>query len=220
MFPGDATVNPRGHLRDRHGGLRPRAHGIVEGIHVTGFRLADGRVTGGRTDKGLVDAMVAVTLAGLWSRDVGPHGRTHSRLQAVQHAWVQTTAVAGATRDLPIVRDLDGHFYARTTAAACDRRLCAGRKARRTSYSAPTSPSPSSSPTGSTWTRPLAAARCRIPALRDAGLEHFLNAPESFTPDAVFLMGETAEVRDCGWPPAHAQGIIFGPGVGRSWPHG
>ena len=27
--------------------------------------------------------------------------------------WVQTEPLQGAARDLPIVRDLDGHFYAR-----------------------------------------------------------------------------------------------------------
>ncbi len=51
--------------------------------------------------------------AGLWSRDMGLLAGAHIPLQAVQHVWVQTRQVTGVTRDLPIVRDLDGHFYAR-----------------------------------------------------------------------------------------------------------
>ncbi len=65
--------------------------------------------------------------------------------------------------------------------------------------------------------RPLADARRRIPAARDAAVDHFLNAPESFTPDAVFLMGETAEVANLYVAAGlNSQGIIFGPGVGKA----
>ena len=46
--------------------------------------------------------------------------------------------------------------------------------------------------------------------------ERFLSAPESFTPDQNFLLGETAELGGlftaCGF---NSQGIIFGPGAGR-----
>jgi 4-methylaminobutanoate oxidase (formaldehyde-forming) len=57
----------------------------------------------------------------------------------------------------------------------------------------------------------------RIPALRDVTYERFLNAPESFTPDATFCIGETAEVRNlfvaAGF---NSQGIIYGPGAGKA----
>ena len=47
--------------------------------------------------------------------------------------------------------------------------------------------------------------------------ERFLNAPESFTPDGHFCLGETAEVAGlftaCG---INSQGIIFGAGAGRA----
>ena len=218
LFPGDATVNPGVATYATAMAAFDLGARIVEGVHVTGFRLADGRVTGVQTDKGLVECEVAVIAAGLWSRDVGLMAGTHVPLQAVQHAWVQTTAVAGATRDLPIVRDLDGHFYARHyRGGLVIGSFAPGAKARRTSSIPPDFAFAEFEPDREHMDRPLAAARCRIPALRDAGLEHFLNAPESFTPDAVFLMGETAEVEGL-WVAAglNSQGIIFGPGVGRS----
>ena len=49
--------------------------------------------------------------------------------------WVQTEPVAGATRDLPIVRDLDGRFYVRHYRGGCS--------------SAPSSPTASRAPTAS-----------------------------------------------------------------------
>ena len=64
---------------------------------------------------------------------------------------------------------------------------------------------------------PLAKARERIPALRDAAFAHFLNAPESFTPDANFLLGETAEVAGLFVAAGlNSQGIIFGTGIGMA----
>ena len=56
-----------------------------------------------------------------------------------------------------------------------------------------------------------------MPALRSAEWERFLCAPESFTPDANFCLGETPEVRglyvSAGF---NSQGIIYGPGAGRA----
>jgi 4-methylaminobutanoate oxidase (formaldehyde-forming) len=57
----------------------------------------------------------------------------------------------------------------------------------------------------------------RVTALRTAGYDRFLNAPESFTPDTNFCLGETAEVKNlfvaAGF---NSQGIIYAPGAGRA----
>ncbi len=75
--------------------------------------------------------------------------------------------------------------------------------------------SASSGPTGSTSRRSRANATRRIPALEDAEFTRFLRAPESFTPDVNFCLGETAEVRNlfvaAGF---NSQGIIYSPGRG------
>ena len=118
-------------------------------------------------------------------------------LHAAEHMWLQTGTVAGASRDLPILRDLDGHIYVRhyrggyvvgafepdgepRAAASIPPDFVFGEFAPDQAHFAPS----------------LAKARQRVPALNDAGIAHFLNAPESFTPDGAFLLGETAEVED------------------------
>jgi heterotetrameric sarcosine oxidase gamma subunit len=62
-----------------------------------------------------------------------------------------------------------------------------------------------------------ANAERRIPALKDAEFTRFLRAPESFTPDSNFCLGETAEVRNlyiaAGF---NSQGIIYAPGAGHA----
>ncbi len=63
----------------------------------------------------------------------------------------------------------------------------------------------------------LAAARERLPVLRDIGFKHYLRAPESFTPDANFQLGEFPEVKNLFVAAGlNSQGIIYGPGAGKA----
>jgi 4-methylaminobutanoate oxidase (formaldehyde-forming) len=218
LFEGDATVNPglAGYATAKAAfdiGVR-----IVEGVTVTGFRLSGGRVTGVETDRGLIECEVAVIAAGLWSRDVALLAGANVPVQAVQHVWVQTAEVDGATRDLPIVRDLDGNFYARHyRGGLVIGAFAPGSRSRSTSSIPEEFAFGEFEPDWAHMARPLANARHRIPHARDVQVVHFLNAPESFTPDAVFLMGETAEVEGLFVAAGmNSQGIIFGPGVGRA----
>jgi 4-methylaminobutanoate oxidase (formaldehyde-forming) len=60
------------------------------------------------------------------------------------------------------------------------------------------------------------AAERTVPALGPAGYDRFLTAPESFTPDTSFLLGETAEVEQLFVAAGlNSQGIIYAPGIGR-----
>ena len=56
-----------------------------------------------------------------------------------------------------------------------------------------------------------------FPSWKRSGSRHYLRAPESFTPDAAFQLGEFPEVPGL-WVAAglNSQGIIFGPGVGMA----
>jgi len=218
--PATPPSTRRGHLRDRHGGLRPRrTHRRRHPRH----RLSPGGrpVTGVQTTKaswmrGGSDRRWPVVARR------GPHGR-HTRTAAGGPARLGADdGRRRRTRDLPIVRDLDGHFYARHyRGGLVIGAFAPGAKARRTSSIPPDFAFAEFEPDREHMDRPLAAARCRIPALRDAGLEHFLNAPESFTPDAVFLMGETAEVEGL-WVAAGStrRASSSARASADPWPHG
>jgi hypothetical protein len=57
----------------------------------------------------------------------------------------------------------------------------------------------------------------RVPVLSGVDYDRFLNAPESFTPDGNFCLGETAEISGlfvaAGF---NSQGVIYAPGAGRA----
>jgi 4-methylaminobutanoate oxidase (formaldehyde-forming) len=64
---------------------------------------------------------------------------------------------------------------------------------------------------------PMTRAMELIPMLENAGIRHFMNGPESFTPDNRFIVGEAPELRNffvgAGF---NSQGILSSAGVGRA----
>ena len=217
-FIGDATVNPGIVTYATAKAANDLGVRVVESTRVTGFRSDGGRVTGVETDRGTVECEVAVIAAGLWSRDLAALAGVRLAMHPAEHFWVQTEPIVGATRDLPMLRDLDGHFYARHYRGG----LVVGAfepdgKPRPTSTIPPEFAFGEFEPDWAHFELPLSKARVRLPVLREARFAHFLNAPESFTPDGNFLLGETAELQGLYVAAGlNSQGIIFGAGVGRA----
>ena len=218
LFEDDATVNPGWAALATAKAAHDLGVRVVEGVRVTGFRLEHGRLTGVETDRGAVECEVAVIAAGLWSRDLGLLAGARLALHAAEHYWAQTEPVDGATRDLPIVRDLDGSIYVRHYRGGLLVGAFEPDGRPRTTASIPAGFAFGEfEPDLEHFARPLAEARVRVPALADARFAHYLCAPESFTPDGNFLLGETAEVAGLFVAAGmNSQGIILGPGVGRA----
>ena len=218
LFEDDATVNPGWAAYATAKAAFDLGVRVVEGVRVTGFRLDGGRVVAVETDRGAVECEVAVIAAGLWSRDLGLLAGARLALHPSEHYWAQTEPVDGATRDLPIIRDLDGSIYVRHYRGG----LLVGAfepdgRPRTTASIPPDFAFGEFEPDLEHFARPLAQARVRVPALGKARFAHYLCAPESFTPDSNFLLGETAEVAGLFVAAGmNSQGIILGPGAGRA----
>ena len=218
LFEEDATVNPGWAAFATAKAAADLGVRIVEGVRVTGFRLERGRVTAVETDHGPVVCEVAVIAAGLWSRDLGLLAGARLPLHAAEHYWAQTEPVEGATRDLPIIRDLDGSIYIRHYLGGLLVGAFEPDGRPRTTASIPADFAFGEfEPDLEHFERPLSQARVRMPALAEARFAHYLCAPESFTPDGNFLLGETAEVAGLFVAAGmNSQGIILGPGAGRA----
>jgi heterotetrameric sarcosine oxidase gamma subunit len=218
LQPGDATVNP-GHAALAFAtGAHDGGATIREGVRVEAL-LLDGRtVTGVRTTRGDVEAETVVLACGLWTRDLAATVGVPVPLYAAEHVHVSTEPIEGVHDLLPLMRALDGFFYARHHAGG----LMVG------TFEPNGRPRPTGSipddwafgEFGPDWElfAPLRGnAERRIPTLKEATFTRFLRAPESFTPDANFCLGETAEVGNlyvaAGF---NSQGIIYAPGAGRA----
>ena len=216
--PGDGTVNPGYAALALAKGAHDRGVMIREGVSVTGI-LTDGRaVLGVRSDGGDVEAETVILACGLWTRDLAATVGVPVALYAAEHVHVSTDPIEGVHDLLPLVRGLDGYFYARHHAGG----LMIG------AFEPDGRPRPTGSipehwafgEFGPDWEHlaPVRAnAERRIPALKDVEFTRFLRAPESFTPDSNFCLGEAAEVRNlyvaAGF---NSQGIIYSPGAGRA----
>jgi len=216
-FPDDGHVNP-GYAALAFATLAHREGAAIrEGVTVTRLLHERGRVTGVETDQGTVHADTVVVAGGLWSRDLAATAGVHLPLYAAEHVHVRSGEMDGAVAELPVLRDVDHSYYIRHEAG----RLLVGAFEP---HGLPRAVDEISADGFATfpdnWEHfaPVrAAAEGTVPALQDAGYDRFLNAPESFTPDTSFLLGETAEIeRFYVAAGMNSQGIIYAPGVGAA----
>ncbi len=216
LVPGDGHINP-GYAAIA---LAKLAHeqgaSIHEHVRVLEVLVEDGRAVGVRTDRGVVRADRVVLACGLWTRELAGAAGAHVPLYAAEHLHVRTAKVAEEVARPPVFRDLDNHYYIRGE----DGHLLVG------AFEPDGVPKAESDISREGFAEFAAAwehfapirgkAEAAVPLLANIDFERFLNAPESFTPDGNFLLGETSEVSSlfvaAGF---NSQGIIFAPGIGK-----
>ncbi len=218
LQPGDGTVNPGYAALALAKGAHDRGVTIREGVQVSALLIEDDSVTGVRTDRGDVEADTVVLACGLWTRDLAATVGVPVPLYAAEHVHVSTEPIEGAHDLLPLVRGLDGSFYARHHAGGLMIGAFEPNGRPRSTASIPEEWAFGEfGPDWEHFAPTRANATRRIPALEHAEFTRYLRAPESFTPDVNFCLGETAEVRNlfvaAGF---NSQGIIYSPGAGRA----
>jgi glycine cleavage system aminomethyltransferase T/glycine/D-amino acid oxidase-like deaminating enzyme len=188
-----------------------------EHVRVTGLRQINGVVVGVDTTLGPVECERVLLAGGLWTRDLAAMAGANVPLYAAEHIHVRTERMPGADPSLPVLRDLDGYFYIRPESG---RLLVGAFEPDGLPRSVDSIGDSGFAQFPAAWDHFAAVRRSaeeRVPDLRNTRFERFLNAPESFTPDANFCIGETAEVANlyvaAGF---NSQGIIYGPGAGRA----
>ena len=223
LFPADGTVNPGDAALALASGAHAGGSTFVEGVRVTGFEVRGGdrgpipEVRAVLTDRGAIECETAVVAAGLWTSEVARLAGVSIPLFPAEHVWVMTKEASGAEESLPILRDLDGYLYVRHYRG----RYVIGAFEPRGKPRAPAAIDEGGfvefGPDWDHFAPVLASARRRLPELESLEFEHYLRAPESFTPDSNFHLGEVPEVRGlfvaAGF---NSQGIIYAPGAGAA----
>ncbi|MBV8341603.1 MAG: GcvT family protein, partial [Gammaproteobacteria bacterium] len=177
------------------------------------------------TDQGAIEAEHIVNAAGLWAREVGRMVGVALPLVPMEHHYLITEdlpALAGATRELPIVVDLDGEMYMRQER----RGVLLGV------YETPATPW---AVDGTSWdygdsellppdlerlAPALEKGFTRFPTLHSAGIRRIVNGPFTFTPDGNPLVGPVPGVPHYWAACGVMAGFCQGGGVGlalASW---
>jgi glycine cleavage system aminomethyltransferase T/glycine/D-amino acid oxidase-like deaminating enzyme len=176
---------------------RARGVRLVEGVTVCGIESRDGSVRAVRTADGArIECTRVVNCAGAWAKTIGDMAGVPVPLQAVQHMYVVTSAVPKLPSPFPVLRDLDAGLYIKEEPG---RLVLGGFEQRAKTWD----------PQGVDGDRAflempedwdhfepfMEAALERLPTLNDIGIQHFMNGPESFTPDTRPLLGESPYLR-------------------------
>ena len=197
----------------RSNGVRIIEGAPVETVDTTGGKVRAVEMQDGRR----IACRVVVNCAGAWAHELAARSGIAVPLQAVEHMYVVTEPVAGLPQPCPVVRDLDQRIYIKEDAG----KLVLGGfevNAKPLDVYAEGMRVPFLElPEDWEQFEPfLEAGLKRVPILADAGIQHFMNGPESFTPDTKQLLGEAPECRNyfvaAGF---NSIGIVSSAGAGR-----
>jgi 4-methylaminobutanoate oxidase (formaldehyde-forming) len=220
--PDEGRANPADVAQAYAKGARAMGTRVIEGVAVTGFTTADGRVTGVVTEQGTIETETVVVAAGMWSRQLGEMAGVALPLQAAEHYYLLTDAVEWADTNAPVVEDPDRYGYYREEGGGMLVGLFEPEAGPWSLDEIPRDLGFAVLPPD--WERTgdyLADALARFPGLEQVGIRQFFCGPESFTPDNGPLLGEAPELRGffaaCG---LNSLGILLSGGVGSliaSW---
>ena len=189
----DGQANPVDVCMAYAKGARAAGVRIRENAPCTGIEHRNGAVHAVRLSDGTtIRCEAVVNCAGVWARAVGAMAAVPVPLQAVEHMYVVTEPLDDLPDPFPIVRDLDGGIYLKADAG----KLVLGGFEPQAKLWDPMGPDGDRAfielPEDWEQFEPFMRAGLeRMPGLEHAGIQHFMNGPESFTPDTRPLLGES-----------------------------
>lgn len=193
-LPTDGQANPSDITQSLAKGARMHGAKIHEGVRVTGFRMANGRITHVETDQGPIGCDVVVNCGGQWARQIGAMAGVNVPLQPVKHQYIVTEAIPGLSRDCPTIRDPDRLIYFKEEVGGL---AMGGYEKNPIPWTTGDVPNDFQfrlfEDDWDHFEQHMNHAIARVPALNDVGVRQMINGPESFTPDGDFILGRTAE---------------------------
>ncbi len=193
----DARVDPVGlcmaYARAaKNGGVTIQEHAEVAKVSTADHR-ANGVIL---TDGTKLSASNIVICAGTWSKPIAESAGVSLPLQAVEHMYVVTEPIDGMPETFPVIRDLDSGIYIKGDSGG---KLVIGGFEPDAKCWNPFGPEGDREflELAEDWeqfTPFMEAALELLPALEKAGIQRFMNGPESFTTDTKPMIGEFPEV--------------------------
>ncbi|WP_371227992.1 GcvT family protein [Roseovarius sp. 2305UL8-3] len=194
---------------------------LFENTGVTGILTENGRIKGVETTQGTITCDAIALCTGLWSRELCAMAGAEVPVQACEHFYLLTKPIDGIVGNTPTLSDHDSHLYIRDDSGGLlvgcfepmGKAVPPGILDENFEFSL--------LPEDWDHFEPMMMnALNRLPALETAEVKMLLNGPESFTPDGMFMLGETAETRGlflgCG---LNSVGIASGGGAGMNLAH-
>ncbi len=215
-LPTDGQASPYDIAQSLAKGARMQGARIFEGVRVTGFELAEGRVRAVRTNHGTITCDAVVNCAGQWARQVGAMAGVSVPLQPVKHQYIISEKIDGVTPDLATLRDPDRRTYFKEEVGGL---VMGGYEPNPVAWTLEDVPDDFEfklfEDDWDHFEQHICQAVARVPALEKAGIKKMIHGPESFTPDGNFILGQAPDLANfyvgAGF---NAFGIASGGGAG------
>jgi heterotetrameric sarcosine oxidase gamma subunit len=217
-MPSDGSANPIDLTQALAKGARLHGAKIFENIKVDEVIVEGGKVTGVRTEQGVITADFVVNCGGMWAREIGQQNGVGVPLHACEHYYLVTESIPDLPNDLPVLRSYcDGtywkedagkllfgfaHFHAKAW----------GKQGISQDFSFDSLPFVEDD-----VMEVLELAMNRVPILQETGIRTFFNGPESYSYDGRFTLGEAPDIK--GYfvlAGVNSTGIQSGPGAGKA----
>ena len=203
--PNDALINPEEGTKALAKGAEKHGAQVHEYTKVTGLLTDGDRVTGVTTEEGEIRADYVVLAGGIWTRDFAAQYGVNVPLQPMEHYYLLTEHLEGIDPDLPLLRDFDARCYVRPTIGTRwhdhTGHLMLGFF-ERTAKPWARHGIPEDFEFGrldEDWEHAAEVyeyVRHRVPAVREVGIETYMNGPESFTYDNNYFLGEAQNLQN------------------------
>ena len=219
--PDDGRVSPSDVCAALVKAAKGQGAKIFENTGVTGILVENNRIKGVETSHGTIMCDRIALCTGLWSREAGAMAGADVPALACEHFYLLTKPIEGIVGNTPTLSDHDGHLYIRDDSGGLlvgcfepmGKPIKPGVLDENFEFSL----------LAEDWDHfepMMVNALHRLPALETAEVKMLLNGPESFTPDGMFMLGETAETRGlflgCGM---NSVGLASGGGAGMNLAH-
>lgn len=195
LNPLSGRVNPADLTAAYAAAARRAGASIREGIEVRAISARGGRVAGVETNQGFIEADAVVVAAGLWSRSILRSVGAALAQWPCEHFYVIAEVSPALARTTPSFVMPDRLIYGREEVG----KFLVGFFDQNAKTIDPDSlPKPFSftllPPDWDKIAPYFMAATEIFPALEQAPVRHFVNGPESFTPDGLPLIGRMSEL--------------------------
>lgn len=217
-MPGDGSADPIALAQALAKGARTNGATLLENIKVEEINTQQNKVTGVRTNQGVIETDVVVNCAGMWARELGRQNDVGVPLHACEHYYLVTEPIANLPPDLPVLRSYcDGTYWKEDAGKLLFGFAHFHAKAWATK-GIPESFEFDSLPfVEDDVMEVLELAMNRVPILQETGIRTFFNGPESYSHDGRFTLGEAPNL--AGYfmlAGVNSTGIQSGPGAGKA----
>jgi heterotetrameric sarcosine oxidase gamma subunit len=217
-MPSDGSANPIDLTQALAKGARMHGATIREHVKVGEVLMANGRVTGVRTDQGTIQADHVVNCGGMWARDLGRQNGVGVPLHACEHYYLVTEPIPDLPADLPVLRSYCDGTYWKEDAGKLLFGFAHFQAKPWATGGIPDSFEFDSLPfVEDDVIEVLELAMNRVPVLQETGIRTFFNGPESYSHDGRFTLGEAPDLK--GYfvlAGVNSTGIQSGSGAGKA----